>query len=182
MLCRISKRGLYDTWTPVKLADLFSQMAPDLVGQLNAAGKLPFMPRAALPVPVVAQAPTNATRLREALKIYVTLYLEELGQTLMAEHADGIEREIDQIQHLADTASDQRSAFLVIERALNVATGLMVNPNRNLEFREVARAKAGVSLFPSLARNEPNTPSAAIIEGEEDAPRVLDVEVVAIYW
>lgn len=181
VLCRISKNGLHDTWTPVKLADLFSQMAPDLVEQLNAAGKLPFM-SGALPAPVMTPAPTNATRLREALRIYVVLCLEELGQTLTADQADGIEHEIDQVQHQADTASDQRSAFFVIEEALVATTGLTVAPARNLEFREAARARAGVSLFPSLTRNEPNTQSAALIEDEEDAPRLLDVEVVAIYW
>ncbi len=181
VLCRISKNGLHDTWTPVKLADLFSHMAPDLVEQLNAAGKLPFMSKA-LPATVMTPASTNATRLREALRIYVALYLKELGQTLTADQTNEIEREINQIQHLADTASDQRRAFFVIEQALTAATDLTVNPTRNLEFREAARARASVSLFPRLTRNEPTIQSAAIIEDEEVAPRVLDVEVVAIYW
>jgi len=181
VLCRISKNGLHDTWTPVKLADLFSQMAPDLVEHLNAAGKLPFI-SGAHPATVITPAPTNATRLGEALRIYVALCLEELERTLTAEQMSAVEQEIDQIKHLAETASDQRSAFFVVEQALTATCGAMVSAARNLEFRDAARARAGVSLFPSLARNEPAPQSAPIVENLSELPRILDVEVVAIYW
>lgn len=35
LLCRASRAGLHRSWTPVKLADLFRHVAPDLVDQIN---------------------------------------------------------------------------------------------------------------------------------------------------
>lgn len=36
MLCRIARDGIHASWTPVKLADLFSDVAPGLVDQINS--------------------------------------------------------------------------------------------------------------------------------------------------
>lgn len=42
MLCRVAKKGLKQKWTPVKLADLLGQLAPDLEHQIDDAARIMF--------------------------------------------------------------------------------------------------------------------------------------------
>lgn len=182
VLCRISRDGLHDSWTPVKLADLFQHLAPDLVNQINFAGKLPFMI-----VPAVAPVPTversSATRLQRALQTYAALYIEEQGGGLLSERqAMGLSGAIDQAAGLSDTVSGQRMAFQMVEDALRGGADNAINPARNLALRNTARVSAGLSLFPSLDRDEPTSQPPREWVETEDVPRILDVEVVAIYW
>lgn len=182
VLCRISKDGLHDSWTPVKLADLFQRLAPDLVNQINFAGKLPFMiVPAAAPAPVAEQP--SATRLRRALQTYATLCIEERGGGPLSEQqAMGLSGAIDQAAGLSDTVSGQRMAFQLVEDALWRGADDAIDPARNLALRNTARVSAGLSLFPSLDRDEPKSQPPREWVEPEDAPRILDVEVVAIYW
>lgn len=182
VLCRISKDGLHDSWTPVKLADLFQRLAPDLVNQINFAGKLPFMMAPAAAPPPATEHP-SATRLRRALQTYASLYIKERGGGLISEQqAMSLSGTIDQAAVLSDTASGQRIAFQMVEDALQDGADDLIDSARNLALRNTARVSAGLSLFPSLDRDGPTSETPRKWLEVEDAPRILDVEVVAIYW
>ena len=62
-----------------------------------------------------------------------------------------------------------------------VAGGLRVSPTKDAALREEARAVAGLSLVPSLARPAETAAPVAVAPSLE-ARAFLDVEVVALYW
>lgn len=45
VLARIAVSGIQYAWPPVKLTDLFRETVPDLIKEINAAGKVPFAPQ-----------------------------------------------------------------------------------------------------------------------------------------
>ena len=79
------------------------------------------------------------------------------------------------------SVSDQTSAFSLLTKRVLAMVGGEVAPARALALRTAAREEAGLSFFPpssSLAQANPNAPK----DLGKDAPRLLDVDLVAIYW
>lgn len=175
VLARISRSGLYDSWTPVKLADLFLDVAPGLVEQINAAGRVPFASDSAVPGASAAES-----RLGAALAAYADAYLAELGATIDAGQRETLEGRIVDLKTRVATVSDQRAAFGEVSRQLCEMTHRQLDPARALELREASRQAHGLPLFPALAGVvEPVSMARSV--PEEDR-RLLDVDFVAIYW
>jgi hypothetical protein len=176
MLCRISRDQLQRTWTPVKLADLFRTVTPDLVNQINAAGRVPFGASQS----AVESPPINAKML-DALTAYKTALLEAAGKTLTEDQGRDIDAEILRLQERAGSAYEQRAAFGQLHATLVSMTDLGIESSKNLEIRDQARNTSGLPLFPHLTASilQPSTPAPAAEEPDE---RLLDVEVIAIYW
>ncbi len=177
MMCRISRPGLSESWTPVKLADLFRLVTPNLVDQINAAGKVPFG--------AVGSGHTenvNEGRLGKALQSYAHAVLADLGEQLTDEQTGMIGMLIEQLKPGASLVSGQRAAFGALTDALVEMVGKRPEAARALELREAARQAAGLSLFPSLTASAVVTASTPAIDEPVDAPRLLDVDVIAIYW
>lgn len=175
VLARISRSGLHDTWTPVKLADLFADLTPELVDQINASSRGAFSG-----VPSTSQESSAEMRLRDALHIYADALRTEVGGTLTDEQVSTVALEIDLLKVRATTVSDQRSAFATITNRITGYLGTGPTPARALELREKARSDAGLSLFPGVASQ-----LARKTEDQESDPRderLLDVDVVAVYW
>jgi hypothetical protein len=175
MLCRISRSELQDTWTPVKLADLFRDVVPNLVGQINAAGLVPFG------ASTVAASNQADQQLAEALRSYRDLVLEHAGSELSDDSAQAIDVLIGKLRIRSQTASEQRSAFAVLLNALREHVEIVLKPNKDARFRDFARMSSGLPLFPAkglAAQPVPTAPSRV----DSEAPRLLDVEVIAIYW
>lgn len=172
VLGRIARDGIHEKWTPVKLADLFSEVAPDFVDQINAIRSPtathgePQAQQLALGRALVAykEATVPATAARwtpEAEAVFQTLKVRlEAGPT---------------------DAAAQRLAFDQV-RDLIVET-LVIDPidaELDLKTRQDARAKSDLALFPALLTLSSGTKK----DGDNEAPdeRMLDVEVIAIYW
>lgn len=177
LLGRVARDGLDDTWTPVKLADLFSDLVPDLVNQINAASQVPFG-RPQLVAPVVSAE----TALGAALRTYADALLEESGKKLSRAKRDVLADRVTALERRSSSVTDQRAAFRELKVLLGTLGKVEVSAERDLELREAARAASGLSLFPSLT---PAGPTAAVVAqppNPKDGPRLLDVEVVAVYW
>ncbi|HWV47999.1 MAG TPA: hypothetical protein VN035_00965 [Microbacterium sp.] len=176
VFARISRPGLHDSWTPVKLADLFTDVAPSLVDQINAAGRVPFGKPAS---PNDADSPES--KLADALNRYSSALLNDLGATLTPEQEALITMSIAELKARSATVSDQTSAFSVLTKRVLTMTGGEVAQAKALDLRTAAREEAGLSLFPpttALAHVAPTAPKSL---GDSD-PRLLDVDFVAIYW
>lgn len=177
MLCRVSRPGLHDSWTPVKLADLFRSVTPDLVEKINAAGQGPFgaagMGRA---------ENVNEVRLGAALRAYSEAVLADIEKQPTDDQAAAIELLIAKLKPNATAVSGQRAAFGAITDALEELFAYRPEPARALLLRDAARQEAGLSLFPALTSAETTTASAQATTDSADEPRLLDVDVVAIYW
>jgi hypothetical protein len=176
MLCRIARSGLHATWTPVKLGDLFHQMAPSLVDDINAASLTPFRDAAS-----GHKVNTNELKLAHALKLYADLLRAEAGQQLTGDQVDELDRMVALLTSRAATAEGHRSAFTLMRETIAAMLPLTSSADDDAGLREEARTASGLPLFPSLTASE-TTSIGAPLDLPDDAPRLLDVEVVAIYW
>ena len=176
VLCRVSRDALQSSWTPVKLADLFREVRPDLVEQINAAGRIPFSD-----IQAGGSANMNERRLADALSSYKTAFLDEVGKSITDEQEVRINDQIVQMLPRYASVSGQRSAFSAVKKLLSEIVGVQVDATKDLELRDQARISSGLPLFPSLSPNR-SADSARQTKGQDDKSRLLDVEVVAIYW
>lgn len=176
VFARITRSGLHNSWTPVKLADLFTEVAPNLVDQINAAGRVPF----GKPVsPNDADSPES--KLADALTRYSSALLNDLGATLTPEQEALVTMSIAELKARSATVSDQTSAFSVLTKRVLTMTGGEVAQAKALDLRTAAREESGLSLFPpttSLGHAAPTTPKSL----DDRDPRLLDVDFVAVYW
>jgi hypothetical protein len=176
VLARISHSGLKHSWTPVKLADLFTDVAPDLVDQINAAGRVPFGTASSKP-----NESSSDSKLDAALSHYVDSLLREIKKSPESDQTKAIAKRIKELKTRSATVSDQTSAFALLTKHVLELVGGEINSTRALELRSAAREAVGLSLFPtgnSLSQVKPTAPEP---RGDDD-PLLLDVEFVAIYW
>jgi hypothetical protein len=177
LLGRVSRPGLHSSWTPVKLADMFHDLVPDLVNQINAAGRIP---------PASTETATNegrnSAKLGKALELYVEAFLVATDRTLTPQERSELASEIATLSGRSGSASDQRSAFALTNDRLKELTGAKVKSKRDLELREQARAASGLSLFPSLGSNVLVASSADTAEPKVEPEDLVDLEIIAIYW
>lgn len=175
ILGRIARTGLQDIWTAIKLGDLFRVVAPDFDEQIATASKIPFGDAGGTSVNV------NELALRHALYVYRDHFLATSGSTLSADQDSRLTIEIERLLPRASSATGQRSAFQVVHDMLTAETASMIDAAEDSFMRERARNESGLSLFPALSNS---TVTIGGDEPEEQAApaRLLDVEVVAIYW
>lgn len=177
LLGRVARSGVQASWTPVKLADMFQALVPDLVKQINAAGRLPLAG-----TQTTTTEDPNHTKLGKALELYVEASLTATDKRLSESDQTLLATELRTLSARSGTASDQRAAFALTSARLRELTGERVKPKRDLELREQARLSSGLSLFPGLSSSPPlpAPPSAPAEEAETE--HLIDVEVIAIYW
>ncbi len=177
LLGRVSRPGVHSSWTPVKLADMFQDLVPDLVGQINAAGRLPPAGAEA----AVAVDP-NSAKLAKALELYVEASLIATDKMLDEADQTTLAGEIAILSVRSGSASEQRAAFSVAGARLQELTGAKVGPKRDLKLREQARVSSGLPLFPVLSSNALAQVSPPASETKAETEHLIDVEVIAIYW
>lgn len=178
VLGRIARDGVYEKWTPVKLADLFSDAAPDFVDSINAI-RSPSAADAHAPVAVAEQQNAPATALRyyrEELLAKVGHLnkpsLSELDSLVLLPHGGSTVR-----------ASEQRRAFDQMRDL--IFADLSEHPitaEEDLAARQRARQKAGLDLFPSVAAGLSPAPTPVKTAQPDRDGRLIDMEVIAIYW
>jgi hypothetical protein len=180
LMGRVARDSLDDTWTPVKLADLFHEVVPDLVHQINSASRAPF----GAPQLVVPPVGGPESKLAKALRQYADSLLAESGKELTELDSQRVTAQIADLKARNSSMSDQCAAFRNVKELLSQLVNVVTEPERDLELREAARASAGLGLFPAL--NSMNMvsakPSSTDPVDSSTGKRLLDVEVIAIYW
>lgn len=177
ILGRVARTGLQDIWTPVKLGDLFRMVAPDFDEQIASASKIPFGGADG-----GASVNVNELALREALYDYRDRFLALSGKMLNADQDSRLMVEIERLLPRAASATGQRSAFQVVHDVLTANTESAVEPSVDSSMRAQARDVSGLSLFPAMSNATITIGSERLPEEQEASARLLDVEVVAIYW
>lgn len=177
LLCRVARSGLHDSWTPVKLAEMFHDLTPGLVDQINQAGRIPLGSHSSNAVP-----DDRRTQLTSALLAYKASVLAETMLTLTPDEDADVFSAILEASERVGSVSDQRNAFALVGQALASAAKTQLDPIRDLELREAARIQSGLSMFPTLAAPPASPAPTPLPPLPAVEPRVLDVEVIAIYW
>ncbi|WP_454852452.1 DUF6414 family protein [Promicromonospora soli] len=175
MLCRVSRDGLQDTWTPVKLADLFGEIAPSLVEQINVASRAGLE---GVGAPPTESSDDNA--FTKALFIYRDKLLSASGAELSTGVGADLSVAMLKMGTEAVSASKERQAFASVRKAIEDASNdelADVDADADLRARQEARSEAGVALL------APEEEKHSVVEPPApENERLLDVEVVAIYW
>ena len=179
LLCRVARPGLHETWTPVKVAHLFGDIAPTLVEQIDTLSKVGTSGLSGLP-----DRQSHLTLLRA-----IAAYADEIAPSATdgVQSAEAIEL-IEIAARISDEASPtaQRHAFaevrdLLVERN----PGLAPTPEQDLAARQSARERAGLPALPGgavvaiAASTHDDLPEDS---ASSDVAKLIDVEVVAIYW
>ena len=178
LLCRIGRGGLHDDWTPVKLVDVVREFVPEMAEQIGAAGQN-LLAAASRGRAAALQGGDSDARMLEALQMY--------GRTLAAQHdkdwdpafITGDILQADGARTWA-TVEEQRPPFEILTRRMQEI--LNIDPSRELvaTLRHQALAQAG--LVP-LAGPAAGQDSAQAVPGPgEPLARILDTELIAIYW
>lgn len=178
ILSRVARDGLHDKWTPVKLADLFSEVAPDFVDQINAIRS----PTADSGAPMNTQAQNLA--LAKALTHY-RLAIAPNEASWSGENQHEFVALATQLSAGATDAIAQREAFDLVREQVVAQLGLEApSPDDDLKARQHARTSAGLDLIPGGQAPLASTsvPSPAATDETRKPGRILDTEVIAIYW
>jgi hypothetical protein len=181
MLCRLSKPGIQHEWNPIKLADIFSEVAPDLANQIEMSSRVAFVQSSE--DRAVNTIKPNAQQLILALLRYKEVILRGFDQPSTEEQLLDMDRAISEMEFNPDTAEGQRAAFAQVRAIIERTAGKSIDATADLAAREQVRKRLGLPLFPDASNNK--TQSVAVsapILIESKKPRLLDVEVVAIYW
>lgn len=178
MLCRVSRDGLQKTWTPVKLADLFGEVAPSLVDQISRASRAGLNGMSA-----AATDDAYSDAFGRALSIYKDKLLSDSSSELSATAEAELTVIIAGMKAGATSPLRQRQGFAKVKDVINASVdNFEVGDDADLRARQEARSEAELSLFPSLEPQalaaHPHVPGSS----EDKDERLLDVEVVAIYW
>lgn len=177
ILARVSRPGLHDSWTPVKLADLFSQLTPDLVAQISEASLIPLN----IPVDSVDEVSKLERTLEAALKLYGQRLASHSGKSLNDSQNQQLSHLCETLRTRSSSVSDQSSAFRQVRDEVNAMLGGSITSDQDLALRNSVRDEIGLSWFPLAGANDAK-PQARRASRQIIDERLLDVEIVAIYW
>jgi hypothetical protein len=178
LLCRIGRSGLHDSWTPVKLVDMVREFVPEVAEQIGAAGKN-LVGAVNMGTPSSSMNAGNHTKMREALKTYgqllATQYGAEWDSAMITENV----LPEDPTRTWA-TVEEQRPPFAELTQRIQEAHGINLDRDVMATLRHQALVQAGLAPLtrPAVASHSAGTsPPRA-----ESGTRILDTELIAIYW
>lgn len=176
ILGRVARTGLQGSWTPIKLGDMFRVVAPDWDEQINAAAKNPFNSASG-----GTTVNVNEINLADALYHYKSLIEQIASNPLSPEQDILVSNEISRLLPRAATATGQRSAFQIIHDMMMAQVPFEIDAEKDSAMRASAREASGLTLFPAMS-NSTRTIGGTALTYDGPEHRLLDVEVVAIYW
>ncbi|MET3948763.1 hypothetical protein ABIB49_003488 [Arthrobacter sp. UYCu512] len=172
MLCRVARDGLHDDWSPVKGAEVLSELAPQFPGLLEAAGRTEYR------TPTDARVEKQREALAKALRLFASNLLDLSTPPRSWEECEGLDALISAQSDRASSASGQRAAFDAVAELVSQVVPVPPSPEQLQEFRqdarEVTQLRFSLSQIPAEAVESTQKP-----RGPE---KLLDVEIVAIYW
>ena len=180
--CRLATSGLANRWTPVKMADVFSGIAPDfnelmqeLGDQLISGFKHSVHSANNDGQPTIPEQNTHHGE--RILREYVGLAAEYHSLNLDPDDVDALIRGVLGTEHWSDNVADNRPFFHKVEKRMHsmfqVKTPVEVAPNMRLEAVRQSNSAGMVHLDgPTITSTPP----------ESKCDRYLDSEIIAIYW
>lgn len=175
MLCRIDKDGVQHDWTPVKLADVFSDAVPGL-GNLTVA--MNEMTDAMLQGADHHEVANNG--IGPALTHYADRLLSRPDVAMSSENSDRLRALISSSAQLRDhDLEGQRILF----DEVTTLVGVQITPQEGVELRRESRLASGLTLFGQSSATSSRSDRSRPLGGPGTLnDTLLDVEIVAIYW
>lgn len=179
LFCRVSRAGLHDRWTPVKLTDVLKEIAPRFEAQLLGAfgeSTLSAMGEA------IARSSSNECDERALLETaalaFITAIAESHSATLEPDRMHALAVDASNLGGSLRTTDDRRRFYGQLLERVDVELGTETTREVAEACRVIATSDAGLGLGGEFA------PAAASQPGEVSAgsARFIDTEFVAIYW
>lgn len=178
VLCRIGRSGLQDSWTPVKLVDMVREFVPEVAEQIGSTGKLLIG---------AVNAPTLRSSVSAGNRAKMRAALDTFGQSLAARYGatwDSSMVNDDVLPQDATrtwaTVEEQRQPFAVLAQRMQEIHGK--GPDRDLIATLRHEALSLVGLVPLIGPAATPHWVVASPPREDSEARILDTELIAIYW
>lgn len=174
VLARVLRPDLQRSWTPLKLVDVLARVAPQFHEALDTMNNtvLDAMAQG-------ATAKDGSAQARLALSEYADLIADALGVELdpgdatlpaLLEPPDGLQQR--------SSVKEWRAAMAPIADHVSALAGTSVDPQMAAKLRVLAQMKHGLSPIEKGVGPEVDGTSGAA-RGKD---RLLDTEIIAIYW
>ncbi|MFC4115070.1 DUF6414 family protein [Nonomuraea zeae] len=174
IMCRSNDQGLKDDWVPVKLTDLLKDLTPGLDTQIAQFGQMAFV-KARSPEPSVAPADAGMVR---ALIAYGNL-LAAHGDVLLNPDQKALLTALAQSQSEAGRDFESRkAAFSEVAKVVKEWADIEIDPVFAAQSRVDALAASGVDFDGDVAERD----NVDDVLPSPEPRRVLDAEIVALYW
>ena len=174
VLCRLNHSGLAASWTPVKLAQIFKEVAPGIEQMTRFDLRLPNAPANKTPSPDNSAAPEFRTVVR-----FAELFSNAYDITLDADDHSYIETLASKSVQLMSSVADRRKVLDNIIDRLSPRSSQAINREKLSDLREQAHLESSLQVV------SPNLRGQAVPLQQEAAPNdelFIDAEVIAIYW
>ncbi len=177
--CRLATSGMADRWNPVKVADVlagiiprFDEMMKDFNEQVGVA--MSQVPDASLLVGRPAHPSTDVKR------TYIELLSEHHGQTLTPDVLDELISTIFPDDDWLRSVDSRRSVFNDLTQRVDEALGSETSREVAYQLRSAAMEKVGIDGMPAVQTHSGSEDESA--SGRNREERVLEAEIIAIYW
>ncbi len=174
MLCRVGRNGLSDSWEPVKLSEVLKEVLPTFPGLIADVGRTGLSLTSSMPAQVEPLA------IAGALNCFVD-YVEASSPPGLTTEGLAAARAVIAVSaaELPMNLTDQNGAFRLVVAELQ-EHGCNWTGDEWLNLQMQARESAGLALFEE--QNSTVVAPESSIGSEPTEERLLDTEVIAIYW
>jgi hypothetical protein len=172
MLCRVSKDGLQDSWNAVKGAEVLSEILPTFPAMLEKVGRTEYA------VPEDSREVVQRTALKHALIAVANRLNDGRGMPLSSGRQVWLESLIEAQLTKVGTASGQKKAFDAVMDQVEEWNSIQLSPDERHRLRSEARKESGLE-YSMLNVMTTAVPTKQRPAGNE---KLMDVEIVAIYW
>ena len=177
---RLVENGITDTWQPVKLADVFSGIAPDIDNSIRELSRQIGVSSLTSDDAIhTATTSSNQDPAENLVRTYLGLIADYHGKSLKSRFTNEMIDDVLTKDEWIDTIDRQRLAFDLITRRVDSELGSTTSKEIAHRFRCEARKRVGIDDFWSsknkdIVYQEPRSP--------KHQDKFLDVEIIAIYW
>lgn len=174
VLCRLNQNGLRDGWTAVKLVNVLSEVSPEFAQELESLG-----PNVLRSIVQGDQAQSGFVEPRfSALVSYGEQLAQHYGIALDEADRSRLEVLAGENAELLISVIESRAGFRAISEFVGSRGGREIEPVVAAKLRMNARRQAGLETF---SGSDPIPAPSPQPTNQEDG-RLLDAEIVAIYW
>jgi hypothetical protein len=171
MLCRVARDGLSDSWEPVKLAEVLKEVLPTFPDVLADIGRTGLTMHNASEPPGPAPITAALHRLVDSVEM-------NPGPIASAAALAAARAAADDCGRFSSTTAGQNEAFRKVIAVLE-ANGCNRSGDEWLKLERDARAHSALALFDHGQRR---SAGAEETTEHQTGDRLLDTEVIAIYW
>ena len=177
--CRLATSDMADRWNPVKVADVLAGIIPrfdEIMKNFNEQ-----VGAAMSPVPEAsALGGLPAHSATDVMRMYVELLSEHHGQTLNPDALDELTSTIFPGHDWLSSVDNRRPVFTELTQRVDAALGSETSNEVAYQLRSAAMEKIGIDGMPASQTHGGSENESMLGRNREE--RVLEAEIIAIYW